>query len=402
MLTGKGIYIWKIKECEGGVISDIVTMCKNANFSHVIIKIADGVSGYNFTTEGGDMAKDLADALKAENIEPWGFQYIYGIEPVSEGIKALSRIEQTGVVGFVINAEQQVRDMPNAATYVSQYCHLKFGVPIVLSSYRYPDIHQGLPWKEFDKFVDFYMPQVYWMEAHNPAEQLAECIAQYRKFSDKPILPTGSAFCEHGWCPTNDEIERFAQAAKDFNLPGINFWEWSATRKDGFWKTVRDITWKFEPSPEPPVDCCGELEKRVDNFIIGYGEDYSELDKDLTKVEELTKENSIRLDNKATKAKLEEAVTAFDVWFKKNEDEIAKLEERIKDEYNVLYRRDNEHGAYCEYLDKEITKLREALDELETRMSNEYRELQNQINDIKLIEGGHKHPKWMLRLGLVK
>ena len=60
MIKGKGIYIWKIKECEDGNIPNIVTMCANAGFSHVIIKIADGTSGYNFTQEDGDMAKALA------------------------------------------------------------------------------------------------------------------------------------------------------------------------------------------------------------------------------------------------------------------------------------------------------------------------------------------------------
>jgi hypothetical protein len=100
------------------------------------------------------------------------------------------------------------------------------------------------------------------MEAHDPAIQLRKCFAQYAKITDLPILPTGSAFCEHGWCPTDEEIEEFAVEARGLGLPGINFWEWSATRRDGFWKTVRD----FDFSPEEPVspngeNCCEELRK---------------------------------------------------------------------------------------------------------------------------------------------
>ncbi len=42
MLQGKGFYIWKIKECENGDIEKIAEKAADGNFSHVIVKIADG------------------------------------------------------------------------------------------------------------------------------------------------------------------------------------------------------------------------------------------------------------------------------------------------------------------------------------------------------------------------
>jgi len=269
MLTGKGVWVWKIKNCEGGNFADIVTMCVNAGFTHVVTKIADGTVGYNFTQEDGDMAKALADELKAVGIEPWGYQYIYGQDPVGEAKTANRRIEETGVVGFVINAEQEIRDIVNNDAVINTYMHnLEPGLPWALSSYRYPEVHPKFPWKTFlgwlDPLDDLAMPQVYWMQAHNPAEQLRECLRQYAKITDLPILPTGSAFKEHGWSPTNEEIKEFAGEAKAQGLPGINFWEWAATRAGGFWKTVRDIEFlSEEPVPPPPADCCEELGNRV-------------------------------------------------------------------------------------------------------------------------------------------
>lgn len=329
MLKGKGEYIWKIRDCENAIVSDIVTMAKNANFSHVLIKIADGPYGYNYI-DGVDKAKELAIALLSEGIEPWGWQYVYGADPVGEALTAKRRMRETGCVGFVINGEVEIRDNPDNVVNASLYnSYLGLDVPIALSTYRYPNSHPAFPYKEFLKICSLVMPQVYWMKADNPVEQLGWCIEQYEAITDLPIFPTGSAFCEHGWCPTTDEIKQFAQAAKDRNLPGINFWEWSATRADGFWKTVRDIEWDVEPPP-PPVDCCEELKYTLDNYIEAHSGhihqdiqdafDYinERLDNKATKVklEELREETmeigmNAELGYKATKAKLEEAIDGF-------------------------------------------------------------------------------------------
>lgn len=270
MLTGKGIYLWRIKDCEGGVISDIVTMAKKANFSHVIIKIADGTVGYNFTEDDGDMAKALAQALQAVDIEPWGWQYIFGRDPVGEAKTATRRMRETGCVGFVINAEKEIRDIADNDTVVGRYfdglheTDYWAEIPIALSSYRYPEVHPKFPWQAFIDWLgcenDFMMPQVYWKEAHNPAFQLRECLRQYAKITDLPILPTGSAYCASGWCPTNEEIEEFACEALGLGLPGINFWEWKATRAGGFWHTVKDINYQTEPSP---INCDEQVAEAV-------------------------------------------------------------------------------------------------------------------------------------------
>ena len=146
MITGKGMYVWKIKNCEGGVISDIVTMAKNANFSHMIIKIADGTVGYNYPADGEfagrDLAKELAEALQAVGIEAWGYQYIYGVDPIGEAQTATRRMKETGCAGFVIDAEGEIRDAINNDLIIESYFDtladddIWSEIPIALASYR--------------------------------------------------------------------------------------------------------------------------------------------------------------------------------------------------------------------------------------------------------------------------
>ena len=47
MLTGKGMYIWKIKNVEGGDGNAASIAALNAGLTHVLIKVLDGPWAYN-------------------------------------------------------------------------------------------------------------------------------------------------------------------------------------------------------------------------------------------------------------------------------------------------------------------------------------------------------------------
>ena len=47
-LTGKGFFIWKIKNCESGNATSIASVAQAASLSHALIKIADGAFVYNY------------------------------------------------------------------------------------------------------------------------------------------------------------------------------------------------------------------------------------------------------------------------------------------------------------------------------------------------------------------
>ncbi len=46
-VSGKGFFIWKIKDCEGGNPQAITRAAQQAGLTHVLIKIADGAYAYN-------------------------------------------------------------------------------------------------------------------------------------------------------------------------------------------------------------------------------------------------------------------------------------------------------------------------------------------------------------------
>ena len=249
-LQGKGYFIWKIRYCEGGDVEAIADLAAESQYTHAIIKVADGSRTYNLHPETGrDLVVPLVKALREREIEPWGWQYIYGYDPIDEADKAIQRVRQFDLDGFVVDAEAEFKK-PGMQRVASQYMNrLSAGLPdtpIALSSYRFPSYHPRIPWDEFLKKSDLAMPQVYWEQSNNPAAQLERCVNEYQTMPySRPVIPTGSAYRRGEWRTTPEHIIEFMEKALELNLPAANFWEWAHTRRylPETWEAVSDFYW---------------------------------------------------------------------------------------------------------------------------------------------------------------
>jgi hypothetical protein len=254
-LQGKGFYIWKIKNCDGGDADLIAKTAKKAGLTHVLIKVATGIYSYNYDwARKVDLVPPVVRALRRKGIQVWGWHYVYGNQPVPEARIAIRRVEELDLDGYVIDAESEYKESGKAAAAKKFMRELKGGlssnIPVALSSYRYPSLHP-IPWNEFLEKCDYNMPQVYWMHAHNPGAQLAQTLREYESPNIKfhpPIIPVGAAFKEHGWEPTTNEVTEFLETARALNLNGANFWEWSACRdvltpEKEMWEVISEYDW---------------------------------------------------------------------------------------------------------------------------------------------------------------
>ena len=65
------------------------------------------------------------------------------------------------------------------------------------------------------------MPQVYWVGAHNPGDQLMRCLREFEAITPfRPIIPTGSAYVQGDWQPTPADIVEFMDTARNLNMAG--------------------------------------------------------------------------------------------------------------------------------------------------------------------------------------
>ncbi|HRN49997.1 MAG TPA: nuclear transport factor 2 family protein [Anaerolineales bacterium] len=259
ILSGKGMYLWIISRVEGGDPQKIAELAQQAGLTHVLIKVADRNYKYNIDNKTGhDYVPGVVSALRARGIQPWGWQYIYGTNPAAEAQIAIQRTKEFNLDGFVVNAEVEFKQK-NMETPARQYMKaLRAGLPntpIGFSSYRYPTLHRPLPFETFLEYSDINMPQVYWIQASNPAAQLLRSVREHQALSVwRPILPTGAAYPDGDWNPTAAQVTDFMQACKDNNISGANFWEWYYARRiSGIWDAVKNFSWPTSPAPTPDI-----------------------------------------------------------------------------------------------------------------------------------------------------
>lgn len=257
-LTGKGTYLWQIKRVAGGDANAIAEMAKAANLSHVLIKVADGKYSYNITN-GVDMVPALVTALRARGIGAWGWQYVYGNDPPAEAKKAIERVKAFNLDGFIVNAEAQFKAKGMDAVARKYMQALRKGLPsfpIGLSTYRYPTVHYQFPYSAFLDYCDLNLPQIYWIESVNPAQQLKKSYSEYQTIKPwRTFLPTGAAFSQGNWTATPQQVNEFLAAARELQLPGANFWEMAnAQEKDGgMWRAIKDFNWGGPLAPSDPA-----------------------------------------------------------------------------------------------------------------------------------------------------
>ena len=281
-LTGKGYYIWQVKQCENGDPNRIAALAREANLTHVLIKIADGAFPYNIDLDTGfDYALPTIKKLQAHNIQVWGWHYVYGNYPEQEAEIAVKRALELGVEGFVVDAEleYQTRTKASAASRYMNILRNNLGsLPLALSSYRYPSYHIDFPWVNFLERCDYNMPQVYWEQSHNKAgEQLQRCVNEFKALRPfRPIIPTGPTYKQGGWIPYKEEVITFMDVAKKLGLSGVNFWYWDGCRRymPEYWDLVRDYNYDAQPTQTslPGLYIQALNTKDLENVLNLYGE----------------------------------------------------------------------------------------------------------------------------------
>lgn len=224
--TGKGLLIWQLRVVGTDPVA-LAAKCKDLNLAWVSIKVVDGINSFN----DAYIAPTITE-LRKVGIDVWGWGYTYGNNPVAEGSATATILNSLDVSGYMIDAEGQYdRSMmgPTATAYVNNI-RAKYGKPLGLCSYRYPNLHNNFPWNQFLAQIDFHCPQVYWIQAVGDTVsgyQLGRSYNQLQALKVLPFIPIGTIVKDDfsAWVPSVPQIQNFSDTAKQLNLPGYGYYD---------------------------------------------------------------------------------------------------------------------------------------------------------------------------------
>ena len=229
--VGKGVFIWQLDKCAGGNPAELARQLASLGFTWAAVKLANGMADFK-----PELVGPAFEALALAGVSPWAWHYIYGGNIITgasiakqEAAAAVRNIQRFGPAGWIIDPEGEYKRKGAAGwanTYMTAVRAAYPDLPIGLCSYRWPSYHPELPWRDFTHYCDFHAPQVYWLKARNPGEQLRRSARELTAIRDLPVVPVGSAFAEHGWQPQPGELDEFDRTAQELGLPGVSWWCW--------------------------------------------------------------------------------------------------------------------------------------------------------------------------------
>ncbi len=282
--SGKDVFLW-IPQRMGKTPEELAKLIRNASITSVNIKFHDGAddqskyySGYYKTAP----LIDFVNKFREYGIDVNGWCAIYPNSTAytrSEVDVAKKVIETYQPDSWALDIEGRwdgQGDKNLARKYCSAIKTAYPDLPIGMCSYRTPSDHPGVPWMDFLEFCDFHFPQVYWVDAHNPAIQLQKSYEQLMKLKSMPYIPAGSAYPAGKWAPTVSDFREFCETAKKLKCPGISYWELKYIFNNVAWLSeIAAQTYNKDDQPVPVVDgvSLNEWAKEVDPFLrekVGY------------------------------------------------------------------------------------------------------------------------------------
>jgi len=178
--------------------------------------------------------EEIIQAIQAAGIQVVGWGMVYGNSPAEEGKMAARMVDKFGLTGWVIDVEQQLDLKPNAVelvrTIVSTYRE-NCDKPIGYCSW--PNFHNLHPVPVAEtgmQLCDVGIPMAYVREKDLKEapictkEFVDKSIAEWRQFTDKPLVMAGRAFKEDGFTTTSEAILAFDQRIRELGAVGSAWW----------------------------------------------------------------------------------------------------------------------------------------------------------------------------------
>jgi hypothetical protein len=270
-MIGKGLYIYKAVHIDPAGSPEVVaSVCADLGLDWVALKIGDGSNpGYaSFPCR----MEAAVQAFKTLGIQVWGWHYVTGGNgydsqgPRQDGDFAYFWCNRLGLDGYIIDAEGEYKTgfdpAWRATTFTEALKPLRATMPIALSSYRFPSLHQEFPWEAMLSGVDVHMPQLYWSPGKS-LEDLGKSWEELKGLKELPFVPAGRCYVGDGYpLPGPDAVELTAwmTAVRDLGHPGLLFWaldylflttHGAEEERVARYQAIKDFAWI--PAPPPPM-----------------------------------------------------------------------------------------------------------------------------------------------------
>lgn len=261
---GTFMYIWQPSETCGGLSTTMIATAKTLGITGVIIKFANGsLVGDPNSQSYMNSFKKLIGPFKQAGFKVGGWIYQY-LTDVAGEVDACSQAIQAGVDFIVLDGEVELKGKNAQVTQFGKQFRSKYPTfPLGLSSFAIPDYHQEVPFDEYNAFVNFMSPQIYWGEMQwSISKAFSDSVQGYSKYG-KPIAPTGQTYGV-----STVDMSLFSGLCKTNEFTHLSWWDWQESPAEALQAIKGNIL--QPPAPPKPQDTPA-WEKSAHDFVVNSG-----------------------------------------------------------------------------------------------------------------------------------
>lgn len=235
--SGRGWWIWHLKECEGGNLDKLIKRCQECHITWLAIKAGNAGDPWE-----KQFTKAMVAKLKSGGIRVFGWSYDMP-NKIDDQVKVAQFVSNCGADGFIIDAEVEWERTENPDAKAREYVQkLRAALPesFLIGDAPWPVInyHQKFPFTAFSEGLDFRCPQNYWPENCLSVESATErYLSQWEAFEGKkperarPRLASGYSIKPDSGCKpaTLTDMLKFEKMIKDAGETGCLYWVYDRT-----------------------------------------------------------------------------------------------------------------------------------------------------------------------------
>ncbi len=250
--AGKGMWIWKTLQTEGGDVDAVVARATAAGLRQVWVRVGDSKDGFYAADY---LSRLVPKAHKAGlAVIGWGFPFLH--DPVADAAWSARAVDWRAPDGsrldgfspdIELSSEGVILTERRITVYLGIVRPAAGDMPLVATVYRATEARWTgtYPYRAIAPYVDAFAPMVYW-GCVEPGAATQESIARLATLKPVHVIGQGYDAGPEGGrtgAPSGAETVRFLDVARRNGAIGASFWVWQSMPAEQ-WDALSNFAWQ--------------------------------------------------------------------------------------------------------------------------------------------------------------
>ena len=258
-LEGKGMWLWKYRQSEGGDAAAIVDRAVSAGLRQLWVRVGDSRDGFY----AADVLAELVPRAHARGLAVigWGFPYLW--DPVGDARWTAEALAWRGPDGSVLDGfSPDIERSSEGVALTERRARVYLGLVrraagarlVVGTVYRPTDtLWRTYPYAALAEYLDAFAAMVYW-GCTEPGTAATQAIERLGSLRPVHVIGQGYDMAPEGGregAPTAEETIRFLDVARRGGAKGASLWVWQSMGAEQ-WAALTNYRWPSQERGGPP------------------------------------------------------------------------------------------------------------------------------------------------------